>query len=271
MSFEADILRWVRDLGVLLSVTAATGAYVYRTRVEQRRMANRVLYYLLEFRHCIRLKNVKFKGFGKEGLQSYLSVWQKYGVRLDSNDLEVVSGVEALIDQMIGDMLARKATLPEGFIAGFRSALDDLSERDPVVAFRINGSEDIDTLLTVLSEYNERAQKLVSEDDLAQFFLDKVQEEVEVDQLQKPLEDLDDAIRSLAVKCGVYTRFRVWKILRRQEPKLPSSIRKELDELMEEMVPKLIRVIEKTATQGQVNLEDTGASEVGKCVNGDSR
>lgn len=249
MSFLDDILPWIRDLGVPISIAAATGAYIYRTRVEQRRMANRVLYYLLEFRYRFRMMHFKPKGFGKEIMDSYLNVWKKYGLNLESTDLEIIQHLEVLMDQMVSNLLILKASIPEGFADGFRDALNELSERDPVTAFRINGSEDVNILIEEIEDYSERARQVFPDDDPTQTIIDALKDELHVNKLQEPFDDLDATIRSLAVRCGWKTRFRVWKMLRKRELKIPSSIRKDLDKHMEEIVPQIIEVMQSFASK----------------------
>lgn len=252
MTLQNDILPWVRDLGVPISIAAAAGAYIYRTRSEQRRMANRVLYYLLEFRYRFRMMHTNIDGFGKEFIESYTNVWKKYGLELDSASEEIFKQLETLVDQMITNMLVRKASIPEGFAEGFRGALDDLSERDPVTAFGINGSDEVNILVEEIDGYSEQARKLIPEDDPTHSMIDLLKGELNIEKLKEPINELDDTIRGLAKRCGWRTRFRVWRILRKSELKIPKSIREDLDESMEEIVPQIISVVNTLAQKKEL-------------------
>ena len=265
MDFKTEILPWVQGLALPISILTAAGAYYYRTRVEHQQMANRVLFYLLELRTSLRILNAKPKGFSKEFMEAYLDCWKEHGLDFKSADIPEIPLMERLIDQMVESLMAQRAALPDAFLPAYRSALNLLSERDPISAFRINGSEDLNLLFGEVERYNQRAKAIFSEDDVAQAFISELQQEVTVSALEAPLKDLDDTIRVLSRRCSWPTRYGVWKVLKKKDMKLSDAdlkeMRKSMRNTVKELIPKIIEMAKKMETEETSKIEVSSKQE----------
>jgi hypothetical protein len=264
MDFKTDILPWVQGLALPISILTAAGAYYYRTRVEHQRMANRVLYYLLELRTSFRILNSKPKGLTKELMEVYLDCWKEHGLDFKSADIPEIPQMEGLINQMVESLMAQRAALPDGFLPAYRSALNLLSERDPISAFRINGSEDLNLLFGEVERYNQQAKAIFSEDHVAQAFISQIQNEATDLGLEEPLKDLDNTIRVLSRRCSWPTRYSVGKVLKKKKMKLSEAdikdMRKSMRDTIKGLIPKIIEMAKAVEASKAEKLE-AGAEE----------
>ena len=253
MDFKTEILPWIKDLAVPISIVTAAGTYYYRSRSEERRMAKRVLYYLLEFRYSIRLSNISIpKSFANDILQSVKNaLLQDEAFKGESGADVTFEQFEAPLHQMLTNLVQDSSALPAGFREAFYQSLDQLSERDPVAAYRLSGSEHIQVLFNALEGYKKETEALFGE-ILSHPVVEQFKQEAHKDAFDKELNELDDTIRWLAWRCSWRTRWRVRKVLRKAKLELSEKDRKQIEAQMKAVIPKIIELTHQLIAEGVV-------------------
>ncbi|WP_269538007.1 hypothetical protein [Cerasicoccus fimbriatus] len=242
MDFKADILPWINDLAIPISILTATGTYYFRTRAEEKRMAKRVLFYLLELRYSLRISNTPIpQSFLDEFLQIFKDSFREHGIESDEEFDQAFQKISGLINQMLSSIFRQFGMLPEAFQSSFYSALDQLSERDPVAAYKLSGSTNIKILISSLESYQREAESIFEE----LMFHPAIQEyKVEAHQgnVVQQLDELDDTIRWLAWRCSARTRWHVRKSLQKPNLKINDADRKQIKNQIKLVMPKIIKI-----------------------------
>lgn len=253
MDFKTDILPWIKDLAVPISIVTAAGTYYFRSRSEEKRMTKRVLYYLLEFRYSIRLSNTQIP---TEFLNDFLSsiknaILQDKAFEDVGDEDFAVEAFEAPLHQMLTNLVQGSSALPEGFRESFYQSLDQLSERDPVTAYRLSGADHIKVLLHALEGYKQETESLF-EEILTHPVVDEFKREAHQEAFDKELDQLDDTICWLAWRCSWRTRWRVRKALRKVKLELSEKDRKQIETQMKAVTPRIIELTHQLIAAGGI-------------------
>ena len=228
-----DIWQIVRDIGVFASVVAAAIGYWVRIRVEQKRLLRKVLYYLLELRYSARFLAGVPKEYIKVFNEEYFAEWKRHGI--DLTDEVSKEEYQKLLDYAANKAAKEKAALPVDFIPSFYSALDALSERYPIKAYQLRGSQDLKALLDFMDSINNEVIAVFKEVEGSKKMINiikQTQEVIKEAEFKHELKSLDDLIKGVAWKCGIPQRRYIRDVLKNLQWDFTSLDQKRIKDLV---------------------------------------
>ncbi|BCL69699.1 hypothetical protein TUMSATVNIG1_16550 [Vibrio nigripulchritudo] len=210
---------------------------IRRERIKNRR---RTLFYLLELRNKLRIKLVSPQYF-IEHLKTILIEVEREHRNLPK-DTKVIVPQEILdtLEPLYRSILESTFTpVGERFVEEYYANLDRLSETDPILAFRLYGSEEfidiIDSYKDSMEDYMESLVQNVEGADIYQSVIDKRKEDQNTETIHETLDELDNIILPLSFQCGFSSWLSARKILKTRMPDLSDQLKK-IKRLVQKMI-----------------------------------
>lgn len=151
MEAEATILAAI--LGACLAAVLASVGYLYKTRQETRRSVRKVLYCLLEIKFALSFYRLDSNDAAGQLIRCALKrMADRWGVTGEDCPEEV----RAALAKHFGDiLLAMRPEIDAKLIDQLESALLELAQTHPILAFRIRGKQKLDVALSITKSYSE--------------------------------------------------------------------------------------------------------------------
>lgn len=237
---ELEIIVAIIGLfGIAASALLGALGYFLKTRADSKKSARKVLYYLLEIRHAIRISLFDpadaYKKFGDTLEKGLL----KRGIRVDRETTENLVG--SMILQHFNNVAeASEVQLNEKIIEPYESALDEFSQIKPVLAYRLKGRERLQKVLSHTSNYSQQlvsmaSLQLSSETNSSDARLLEYAKSQGKKSVSDMFSDMDDDILSVAWSCGIKEYFSCRALIRSstQQPQIEFDI-PQINEYLDE-------------------------------------
>lgn len=170
---------------------------------EDRKKMNRTIYYLLEIRH-----QLSFISSHDLDISTYICILKKkFQHVMDVSQLDNIQ-VQTFLRKFVHQLLGYKPLMNqpdiESLNQNFNKCIDNLSEIDPLVAFRLNGKNNIHQLLKELVvRSQESASAMTDIKDIDE--LPKLLSKIEPNVISKAISDIEEILLDLAKKAGKRT------------------------------------------------------------------
>lgn len=216
MNFKTDILPWMPLVTVLIPLLAASIAYLIRTNTEQTRVVKKVLYYLLEIRHKTRflepLPKEQFEKFASE----YCQELKNNGI--EGEALPPPETLRQIMEWVFNQITQQQAALTPEFIKNYQSTLETLAGTQPVLAFVLNGSEQLSGLMQNLEALNADVLRKLPYDEDEPIDIEEVIQAINHESKEGNVrvvrEPIDQLIRCVSWKCGILHWWRTRRVLK---------------------------------------------------------
>lgn len=203
---ETEII--VSIIGVAgVSVAALLGGVGYYLKTREERLINKrkVLFHLLEFRHQIEISSRDPKDISGKYFEYCKSYFSKKGLDEEGN---IPDNLKDAIETLLFELVSANAPkIDNNFIQSYEDSLTKLSESDPVLAFKLRGTERKTEILEAknkyISSYNDIKKDQVPE-PINRILDQKIKKANEL-QNNALLKDLERDILSTAWSCSFYT------------------------------------------------------------------
>ncbi|WP_194868849.1 hypothetical protein [Pseudoalteromonas sp. PPB1] len=223
--------------GLVLAALMSSIGYLYRVRVESKRSARKVLYLLLEIRFSLNASLFNEKESTDAYLKYYLNRLNEQGVVITYEELAMQ--LRGIVESyFLNISKASKPDIAGRLLKHLEDALLELSQKSPVLAYRLTGKENLESIADVSSSYlnntaNEFADK-IDEEWMKQVLL-KFSQETEQDALKKISGQLDGDIELLSKHCGWFERRRCKNVLAIKYGNFSDETFAELDDKIEKL------------------------------------
>lgn len=206
------IVSLIGVVGVSMAAFLSGLGYYLKTSAERSVNKRVVLFHLLEFRRQVEISFRDPKDISDQYFDYCKSYFSKKGIDSDSN---IPDELRDAIDRLLFDLVAAKTPkIDDAFIQSYEYSLKKLCESDPVLAFKLRGSERKNEILEAkrkyIFNYNEIKKNQLPDS------VDKVlnQELKSAGELQNSalLKDLEEDILSTAWSCSFYTWVKCLRI-----------------------------------------------------------
>lgn len=191
-------------VGIVIAAILSSAGYLYRIRLESKRSARKVLYYLLEIRHAIIISSMDSATGTKKYLEHCVKRFADKGIPVDEIEMEQV--FSDMIQDHFNNVISSSSTDIEArIVIPFEAALLDMATVNPVLAYKLRGKEKLEKLISHINSHQEAVKKnfipVIKEDWVKDVMLEtssEVEEQVE----SELYGSLDEDILLLAKYCG---------------------------------------------------------------------
>lgn len=223
-------------IGVVgISIGALLGGvgYYLKSRNETMQTKNMVLYHLLELRHLLKSSYINPKEFADLYIEYCRTLLRKKGI---DDENEFPENIKRMIEWVMARMLeVKKPNIDESFISSYKSALLQLCETDPVMAYKLKGKERLSEILNVQKEYSENFMTSYQGESSEEFnqFLEKQVDKAGNKVLLELIKGIDRDISLISRKCGLLTWIDCKRLTTKKEKPSVDFKKMGLDEWLE--------------------------------------
>lgn len=223
-------------LGALLGGVISFAGYLFRLRVDRKRVLNKALFDLLNIWFVIQ-RVVEFD------VDYYVQKYKDF-IHKQSPEAELPKPIADIFGQALTSRVNEikketkqgDRTLQEIYI----DSVNAISCYSPVLAFNINKKVSLDDIDSIVDDYfkdiTPTFQNLVTEDDLNQ--ISSISSTIKQESNLVILKYLEDDLKYLALRCGLRTRIRVRKKIAR------SKKSKYKDKFFNEFMEKIMKSVD---------------------------
>jgi len=221
--------------GLLVGALINGLGFLYRTHLDSKKSARRVLYLLLEIRCALHLSMIDTVWLAEQYHQRCVDLLTAKGLPIRPDELAVM--MDELIKPHCEETLQVVRTDVEArLLQPFEQALAELSTVDPVLAYRLRGKEKLELVVAGIQNYSARAKAGLSGHSLSAEIA-KVDAWARQSAFEALGKALDADIRQLAKACGWRDFFRCRTVLKKSigtpEALDSSVINARLDRVLE--------------------------------------
>ena len=189
--------------GTALSALIAATGYYLKTKHERRRATRVALYHLLELHHRASRSHFVVKEFPNLYVSNIHRAAEERGIHLADSDVKRM--INILRGLLRSYAISQLNQLTEVVARPFSQALDELAREDPVLAFRLKGSEAFQNFIKIAQQViaagvpiDPASTPLVAETAADLHDLSQAHQ----------MDDLAASVRAAAWQCGVSTYIR---------------------------------------------------------------
>lgn len=216
---EIEIIVAVIGLtGIAISSILGSLGYFLKSRIESKKNARKVLYYLLEIRHSIRSSLVDPNESYIEFCEFMESALAKRGLITNRTDVEKIIG-PLILTHFTNMINSTKPELNESLLESYENALSELSCINPVVAYQLRGRETLQQAINHTREYATELEPILIAHQAET--LGKIEKElldfnnkIRKDTVNEMCSEIDEDVLSVAKICGLNDYYSCRKIIR---------------------------------------------------------
>lgn len=214
-----DVQALAPTVGIAFAALISAVAYLYKNRMESKRSARKVLYYLLEIRYSINTSLIDAKIIYDQYINQCLELLPTKGITIDREQLESLIG-KYILEHLVNITESIKTDIDEAILTPYEQALLKLSETNPILAYRLRGKERIQHAIAHTTSYcnvleTEVFPSLPNTTDGINNAIKKYSKSQKNDAFDGIENTFNDEILMVAKNCGFFDYIKCKKILRK--------------------------------------------------------
>jgi hypothetical protein len=198
------IVAIIGIIGIVIAAILSSAGYLYRVRLESKKSAKKVLYFLLEIRHAIIISSMDPDVGTEIYFEHCVQRMRDKGFPLEKEEVEKIFS-EQICEHFKNVISTSGTDIEKRLVIPFEAALLDMATINPVLAYKLRGKEKIEKLLSHINTHQEAVKEKfipMIEDDWVKDVVLETSRDVEVDVERELYGSLDDDILLLAKYCG---------------------------------------------------------------------
>ncbi len=206
----------------------------FRTRKEDKKIKNQILYNLLEI-------NFVFNQLETSEITQLLADRILVRIPKEEQTEELKQSLNQFYSEIIGELLEDNINEKLEIIeAKYSKALDDLATIDPITAYRLNGKTNIMQSFDILHDYFDAVKKqFPGEEEVIQDQINSTIYSLKPEVIKEAISDLEDEIKDLALSINPWIWFKVRKTLQSSKDRIRNEGAKKIDKLLDKLMPKI--------------------------------
>jgi len=138
--------------GLLVAALLSSAGYLYRSRLEGKKSARKVLYLLLEIRYAIKAALFDVDEISARYISHYVNRMQEKGLPIKQEEMEamILGIIKSHLENVIS---ALKTDVKTRLLPPFEEALMELAAVAPVLAYQLRGKEKVEVLVDLTRSY----------------------------------------------------------------------------------------------------------------------
>jgi hypothetical protein len=206
----------------------------FRTRKEDKKIKNQILYNLLEI-------NFVFNQLETSEITQLLADRILVRIPKEEQTEELKQSLNQFYSEIIGELLENNVNEKLEIIeAKYSKALDDLATIDPITAYRLNGKANIMQIFDILHDYFDAVKKqFPGEEEVIQDQINSTIYSLKPEVIKEAISDLEDEIKDLALSINPWIWFKVRKTLQSSKDRIRNEDAKKIDKLLDKLMSKI--------------------------------
>lgn len=206
----------------------------FRTRKEDKKIKKQILYNLLE-------TNFIFNQLDTSEITQMLTVRILLRIPENEHTEELKQYLNQLYSGVIGrliqnDVADKLTTIEEKYT----KAVDTLATIDPITAYRLNGKTNIIQSFDLLQKYFEEVKgHFPGEEEIVQNKISSTIDALKPEIIKEAIFDLEVEIKDIAFSINLLTWFEAKRTLKSSKVRIKTEGEKKIDELLDELIPRL--------------------------------
>jgi hypothetical protein len=221
---------------------------LYKTKIEAKKSANKVLYFLLEFRFSVLNTLVDPAEETKLYFEHCANKLSKQGITINLDEHREGPVYEMIYEHIQNINSATKINIRETILVPFELALLDFAAISPVLAYQLRGKEKMEDLIAHTNNYAENFQDVIAqrfEQDWLKNAVTSGATEVKGAVLSDLVHNLNNDILLLARHCGRSEYRLCKKLIKHTNQQASSRNFSELDNYFEIMLEQIVQGSQK--------------------------
>lgn len=234
--------------GILISAMLSSVGYFFKTRVETKRSARKVLYLLLEIRYAIMSSLFDPEDAAIAYFEHLFKRIKEKGLPIEPSEVEgpTLNLVEIHFENIISTL---RTNIHEKLLAPFEEALSEFATVKPVLAYRLRGKEKLETLITHTNNYLEIYEEKILEEIEQEWLQDALVSnsyKLKEESTSELIDLLDEDIILLSKYCG-FVDYRECKQALQKKVSPQKYDFSELDAIIDKFLVKIIEAANKSS------------------------
>lgn len=228
-----------------VSVGALLGGigYYLKSRAERLKAKRTVLFHLLELRHLLVASNIDPNDITDKYIEYSEEYFNKIGLPEEEK-------LPAELTNMIRDHLCRimstqRPKIDEAFIKSYENSLTELCKDEPVLAFRLKGLDNVNSLLDAQEAYTSNVSnaEFFSKVSTLKEHMSEQLKNANFSAISKLIDGYNEDILNVSWSCDLVTWYKCRKIVKAKVSNeicfKESGLDKELDNMFQELLTVL--------------------------------
>ncbi len=233
--------------GILITAVLSSFGYLFKTRVETKKSARKVLYLLLEIRYA----TVNSLFDPEEATNAYFEHFYNRvklkGIPVEIS--EIKDPMHNIVQSHFQNIIsAMRTDIHDKLLAPYEEALIEFATVKPVLAYRLRGKEKLETVISHTSNYRQNYQNVISqrinEEWLKEILFDS-SNDIKKESIFELIELIDKDIILLAKHCGFFDLIDCKKSLAYKKIEPSKHDFKDLDKFIDNIITKIIETTNK--------------------------
>ncbi|MFC3150065.1 hypothetical protein ACFOEK_03415 [Litoribrevibacter euphylliae] len=251
------IVALIGVCGILITALLSSFGYLFKTRVETKKSARKVLYLLLEIRYAIINSLFDPEDAAKAYFEHLFKRIKEKGIPVEPSEIE--GSMHDLVKTHFHNIIsAMRTDIHENLLTPFEETLLDLATVKPVLAYRLRGKEKLEAVMSHTNNYLQSYEEKISE-HIEQEWLQEVlfssSDELKEENISELIALLDEDITLLAKHCGFIDYRECRQALQKKKIEPHEYDFSELDVFIDKI---LIKIIEAANKSIQPTASDVG-------------
>ncbi|MHA6494710.1 hypothetical protein ACX0MV_15905 [Pseudomonas borbori] len=242
-----DFQVFASIIGIAFAALISASGYLYKNRMETKRSARKVLYYLLEIRYAINTSLIDPASIYDQYITHCFKAFSDKGGIVNRGQVESLIG-KYVYQHFVNIADSLKTDIDERILIPYEQALLELSEINPTLAYKLRGKERLQHAITHTSAYSDTFEnEILPTLPLVTGEMSRAIKKFSSSQKNEALDDIEnsfnDQILMVAKSCGVFDYLKCKKILKQsidQSVDFP-DFSNALDEITELLITELAK------------------------------
>ncbi|WP_206483421.1 hypothetical protein [Thalassotalea sp. G2M2-11] len=228
-----------------VSVGALLGGigYYLKSRSERLKAKRTVLFHLLEIRHLLVTSNIDPNDIADKYIEYSEAYFNKIG--LPEEEKMPAELVNMIKDHLCRIVSTQRPKIDEDFIKSYETSLKELCKDEPVLAFRLKGLDNVNSLLDAQEAYesNVSNSEFFSQVSTLKEHMSEQLKNANFSAMSKLIDGYNEDILNVSWSCDLVTWYKCRKIVKAKVSNeicfKETGLDKELDNMFQELLSVL--------------------------------
>lgn len=254
-----DFQDFASTLSIAFAALISAFAYLYKNRMESKRSARKVLYYLLEIRYSINTSLIDPNAIYEQYISQCLETLSKRIGIINREQLELLVG-KYIHEHFVNIAEPIRTEIDERILIPYEQSLLELAEVDPITAYKLRGKERIQEAITHTQKYSKTLEsEILPNLPFANDNMNSALKEFSTSQHNDALNGIEncfnDQILMVAKSCSFVDYLKCKKILKSSIDQSSDIDFSELTNLLDELLEIYKAQLAKTNGQATHHVE----------------
>lgn len=208
-----EIIPFVGIIAACLAAVFASIGYMLKIRREKLRNKRNTLYFLLEFRHALLHRQLSPKEIFHQYMKCVKEFYKKKGREI--NEATFNGNSEFAISSLKQMLEAKTSDLSPSALRDFALVLSEVAKDDPVLAWRIKGSEITEKLFKIQNDFLEAFSNINLGPEFNNNAPELAAETIRKRSINDVISNMNSDILSVSRDCGYPTYWKCKSIIKK--------------------------------------------------------